>query len=50
MSNMTQREVVETMAIGHWKGTFIFQQMEIRQTIMIPLEFVVQSIPGIISN
>jgi thioredoxin-like negative regulator of GroEL len=38
------------MAIGHWKGTFVFQQMDIQQTIMIPLEFVVESIPGITSN
>jgi len=41
MSNMIQTEVVETMAISHWKGTFIIQQMDIQQTIMIPLEFVV---------
>jgi thioredoxin-like negative regulator of GroEL len=47
---MIQTKAVETMAIGHWKGNFIFQQMDIQQTIMIPLEFVVQSIPGIISN
>jgi hypothetical protein len=36
---MIQTEAVETLAIGHWKGTCIFQQ-----TIMIPLEILVQSI------
>jgi hypothetical protein len=50
MSDMIQTEVVEMMAIGHWKGTFIFQQMDIQQTIMIPLKSVVPRIPGIISN
>jgi hypothetical protein len=50
MSNTIQTEVVETMAISHWKGTFIFQQMDMQQAIMIPLEFVVQIIPGLINN
>ena len=47
---MIQTEVAETMAIGHRKGTFVFQQMDIQQTVMIPLGSVVPSIPGIVSN